>query len=140
MFSLAKTASRIRSPCRGRPSSAIASTLSLQLRNSHNSTRAASCLSVQEASSPFSIYLSTRRYQSLAPQQVTTAPSTPQAPSPPPSSGKNDPENPTQAEQRRKDWRVIWRLMANVWPKNDWGTRGRVLFGLSLLVGGKVRH
>ena len=30
--------------------------------------------------------------------------------------------------------------MGNVWPKNDWNTRGRVLFGLGLLVGGKVRY
>jgi hypothetical protein len=29
--------------------------------------------------------------------------------------------------------------MGNVWPRNDWNTRGRVLFGLALLVGGKVR-
>lgn len=89
---------------------------------------------------PFPINLSIRNYQNLAPEppKVTTS-TKPPTPLPGPKAPGGDPENPTQSEQRKKDWRIIWKLMENVWPKNDWSTRGRVLFGLALLVGGKVR-
>ncbi|KAF8580573.1 P-loop containing nucleoside triphosphate hydrolase protein [Ramaria rubella] len=42
------------------------------------------------------------------------------------------------SEQRRKDWVIIKRLLVHIWPPNDWGVRGRVLFGLGLLLLGKV--
>jgi len=45
---------------------------------------------------------------------------------------------PTQAEQRRSDWRITKRLLVNVWPKNDWKTRWIVLLGFGLLVSSKV--
>jgi ATP-binding cassette subfamily B (MDR/TAP) protein 7 len=45
---------------------------------------------------------------------------------------------PTNAEQRRRDWIIIRQLATNIWPKNDWNTKGRILLGLGLLVGGKV--
>lgn len=87
--------------------------------------------------------ISIRRYQHLAPEPPKKpAASASKSPVPTPTpSGKvpgGDPENPTQSEQRRKDWRIIWKLLENVWPKNDWNTRGRVMFGLALLIGGKV--
>ncbi|KAI6125090.1 P-loop containing nucleoside triphosphate hydrolase protein [Pisolithus croceorrhizus] len=41
-------------------------------------------------------------------------------------------------EQRRKDWMVVQKLMENVWPKNDWSTRGRVILGFALLISAKV--
>ena len=41
-------------------------------------------------------------------------------------------------EQRQKDWAIIKRLMVNIWPPGDWGTKGRVLLGFGLLVSGKV--
>ncbi|KAF8839642.1 P-loop containing nucleoside triphosphate hydrolase protein [Paxillus ammoniavirescens] len=41
-------------------------------------------------------------------------------------------------EQRRKDWMVVRKLIGNVWPKDDWSTRGRVVLGFALLIGGKV--
>jgi ABC transporter ATM len=41
-------------------------------------------------------------------------------------------------EQRRKDWIIVKRLMSHVWPKDDWGTRGRVVLGFGLLIAGKV--
>lgn len=44
----------------------------------------------------------------------------------------------TAKEQRRNDWNIIRKLMVNVWPKNDWKTRGTVLLGFGLLVTGKV--
>ena len=141
MFSLARVT--IRSPCCGRPSPMIAFAFPsrLRLRTFHKVLHVTSpcCSSSPKPSLPLSTYLSTRRYQNLAPEPTKAPPST--QPPPPPSGRtlKDDSENPTPAEQRRKDWRIIWRLMENVWPKNDWNTRGRVLFGLGLLVGGKVR-
>ncbi|KAI9000654.1 P-loop containing nucleoside triphosphate hydrolase protein [Trametes punicea] len=44
----------------------------------------------------------------------------------------------TQSEQRRRDWNIVRRLVQNIWPKDDWKTRGRVLIGFGLLVGGKL--
>lgn len=49
-----------------------------------------------------------------------------------------DSDNVTVKEQRRKDWIIVKRLMSHVWPKDDWGTRGRVVFGFGLLIAGKV--
>lgn len=49
-----------------------------------------------------------------------------------------DSDNVTVKEQRRKDWIIVKRLMSHVWPKNDWGTRGRVVLGFGLLIAGKV--
>ncbi|KAH6913480.1 iron-sulfur clusters transporter ATM1 [Coprinopsis sp. MPI-PUGE-AT-0042] len=63
----------------------------------------------------------------------TKAPATPAKPT-----SDLAPENPTKSEQRRSDWAIIKRLMTNVWPKNDWRTRGTVLFGFILLVSAKV--
>lgn len=45
----------------------------------------------------------------------------------------------SNAEQRRRDWAIVRRLAVHIWPKNDWGTRGRVVLGVGLLVSGKVR-
>ena len=44
----------------------------------------------------------------------------------------------TQAEQRKKDWSIIKKLLINIWPPNDWGTKGRVILGFGLLISGKV--
>ena len=49
------------------------------------------------------------------------------------------PAEPNAKEQRKIDLGIIRRLMVNVWPKNDWKTRGTVLLGFALLIGGKVR-
>ena len=46
----------------------------------------------------------------------------------------------SNAEQRRRDWAIVRRLVVHIWPKNDWGTRGRVVLGVGLLISGKVRH
>lgn len=45
----------------------------------------------------------------------------------------------TQSEQRKRDWSIVQKLAANLWPKDDWKTRGRVVLGLGLLISGKVR-
>jgi len=67
-------------------------------------------------------------------------PPTPTEPKPSPSSKPDiDTVDVSKAEQRRSDWTIIKRLLENVWPKNDWKTRGTVVFGLGLLIGGKVR-
>ncbi|KAJ2929640.1 hypothetical protein H1R20_g7456, partial [Candolleomyces eurysporus] len=57
---------------------------------------------------------------------------------PKPEQAKPSNDIPTRAEQRRTDWTIIKRLMTNVWPKNDWKTRGTVLFGFLLLVSAKL--
>jgi len=46
---------------------------------------------------------------------------------------------PTKAEQRRSDWAIIKQLLSNVWPKNDWHTRGTVLVGFVMLISAKAR-
>lgn len=67
------------------------------------------------------------------PQSTATRESSP--PPPPPST-----ETISNAEQRRRDWAVVRRLAVHIWPKDDWGTRGRVALGVGLLIGGKVRR
>ena len=52
---------------------------------------------------------------------------------------KQEVHHPTKAEQRRSDWTIIKQLLSNVWPKNDWHTRGTVLFGFMLLISAKAR-
>ncbi|TFK36675.1 iron-sulfur clusters transporter ATM1 [Crucibulum laeve] len=92
-----------------------------------------------------------RRYQHLAnpPEPPASKPSVavPGAPPPPkidsklssnPVNADLDGKEPTRAEQRRSDWTIIRRLMVNVWPKNDWKTRGTVLFGFGLLITAKL--
>ncbi|KAL5525591.1 ATM1 [Sanghuangporus baumii] len=44
----------------------------------------------------------------------------------------------TNAEQRRKDWAIIKRLLVHIWPPGDWNVRSRVLLGFALLISGKV--
>ncbi|GAA5865767.1 hypothetical protein JCM8547_002771 [Rhodosporidiobolus lusitaniae] len=44
----------------------------------------------------------------------------------------------SEKEQTRRDWDIIKKLLPNVWPKNDWSTKTRVLLALGLLVGGKI--
>lgn len=51
---------------------------------------------------------------------------------------QHGPERVTAKEQRRKDWMVVRKLIGNVWPKDDWNTRVRVVFGFALLISGKV--
>lgn len=84
--------------------------------------------------------LSLRSFQHLAPenpkpvQPKQTPPPTPQKPPPP----KEEDRHPTNAEQRKSDWKIIKQLLANVWPKNDWRTRVTVLGGFVLLISAKV--
>ncbi|GAA6061487.1 hypothetical protein JCM10212_002566 [Sporobolomyces blumeae] len=41
-------------------------------------------------------------------------------------------------EQTRRDWDIVKKLLPNVWPQNDMGTKTRVLLAIGLLVGGKL--
>lgn len=45
----------------------------------------------------------------------------------------------TDKEQTRRDWEIIKKLIPNIWPKNDFVTKTRVITAISLLVGGKVQ-
>ncbi|KAJ7757687.1 P-loop containing nucleoside triphosphate hydrolase protein [Mycena maculata] len=44
----------------------------------------------------------------------------------------------TAKEQRKTDWRIVKTLVTHVWPKNDWKTRGTVIFGFGLLISSKL--
>ncbi|KAI0790031.1 P-loop containing nucleoside triphosphate hydrolase protein [Abortiporus biennis] len=57
---------------------------------------------------------------------------------PPNPKPKSDDTNVSASEQRKRDWNIIKKLVVNIWPPNDWGTRGRVLFGFGLLISGKL--
>ncbi|KAH9043965.1 P-loop containing nucleoside triphosphate hydrolase protein [Lactarius pseudohatsudake] len=72
----------------------------------------------------------TQQEKSAPQSTTTTAPkeATPAAPKAPISN----------AVQRRRDWAIVRRLAVHIWPKHDWGTRGRVVLGVGLLVSGKV--
>ncbi|KAA1479447.1 P-loop containing nucleoside triphosphate hydrolase protein [Dentipellis sp. KUC8613] len=70
-----------------------------------------------------------------------------QDPPKPPSGTQEKPKAPVASaaadavsvkEQRRRDWSIIRQLAVHIWPKDDWGTRGRVVLGVGLLVAGKV--
>ena len=86
-----------------------------------------------------------RRYQHLAKQQESatgTPPQTPQpslAQAPPKQDLGGEAVHISLAEQRRRDWSIIRKLVGNLWPKDDYKTRARVVLGFGLLVGGKVR-
>lgn len=43
------------------------------------------------------------------------------------------------AEQRKRDWSIISKLLVNIWPPGDYGTKARVVLGFGLLIAGKVR-
>ena len=86
---------------------------------------------------PRPVPLNSRSFRQLSQQK--------QEKSVPPAPKQVTPEAPTKAaisnaEQRRRDWAIVRRLAVHIWPKNDWGTRGRVVLGVGLLVSGKVRR
>lgn len=79
------------------------------------------------------------RYNSQqAPQATKTPTVTPSKPPPASPSPASHTVHVSQAEQRRKDWSIVKKLAENIWPKNDWSTRGRVILGLGLLITGKL--
>ncbi|KAJ7111961.1 iron-sulfur clusters transporter ATM1 [Mycena epipterygia] len=73
-------------------------------------------------------YPLSRAFQQLAPP--------PKKEDPPPK--RNETEHVTAKEQRRTDWKIVKTLVKHVWPKNDWKTRGTVLFGFGLLISSKL--
>ena len=86
-----------------------------------------------------------RSFQHLAPQKPQPKESKPIQNQPPSQASSKtaqslvaDNTDVSNSEQRRRDWSIIRRLAVNLWPKNDWGTRGRVLLGVGFLVTGKV--
>lgn len=84
-----------------------------------------------------------RLFRHLAAQDAKSAPQSSTTPSP----GLNESPQPTptskatisNAEQRRRDWFIVRRLLVHIWPRDDWVTRGRVVLGVGLLISGKVR-
>ncbi|CCM00119.1 uncharacterized protein FIBRA_02146 [Fibroporia radiculosa] len=74
------------------------------------------------------------------PPKAPTIPPIKATPSPPTpvSNLGQEAVNISLSEQRKKDWNIIKRLAENIWPRNDWSTRRRVLFGFGLLIAGKL--
>ncbi|GAA5844949.1 hypothetical protein JCM3766R1_000342 [Sporobolomyces carnicolor] len=72
------------------------------------------------------------------PPSTTTTPSPATSKNPPRADDVGKPEVVSEKEQTRRDWDIIKKLLPNVWPKNDWSTKTRVLLAISLLVGGKL--
>ena len=88
-----------------------------------------------------------RLFQHLAqqPQKTDSAtlaqpPATPQAQKPAKQDLGGDAVHISQKEQRKRDWNIVKKLAENLWPKDDWKTRGRVVLGFGLLISGKVRR
>ncbi|KAJ3536150.1 hypothetical protein NM688_g6873 [Phlebia brevispora] len=83
-----------------------------------------------------------RGFQHLAPQEAKTKSEPPAKPQKAghtkPASNPEDAVHISIAEQRKKDWNIVKRLSGNLWPKDDWSTRARVIVGVGLLVAGKV--
>ncbi|KAI4527320.1 P-loop containing nucleoside triphosphate hydrolase protein [Schizophyllum commune Loenen D] len=91
--------------------------------------------------------LGVRTYQHLSgkqhpPEEKTPAPAPPSEgakPTTPAAVPKPAPgDHPSAAEQRRTDWKIVKQLIQHVWPKGDWKTRGIVVLGFGLLIGGKL--
>ena len=81
-----------------------------------------------------------RGFRHLVQQPNTTPQSTTATKESPPQPAASTVASITNAEQRRRDWAIVRRLAVHIWPKDDWETRGRVVLGVGLLIGGKVRH
>ncbi|KAI0366152.1 P-loop containing nucleoside triphosphate hydrolase protein [Pilatotrama ljubarskyi] len=98
------------------------------------SDRTRTCIVSRESRRVYGRYF---QHLALPPQKTGTA-----APQPPKTQAKEDlggdAVHVSQAEQRKRDWNIVRKLTENLWPKDDWKTRGRVLFGFGLLVGGKL--
>ncbi|KAF7311651.1 hypothetical protein MKEN_01068500 [Mycena kentingensis (nom. inval.)] len=76
----------------------------------------------------------TRPFRHLA----SGTPPTPAAKAPAPTKPESDGGNVSAKEQRQTDWRIVKTLVKHVWPKNDWRTKGTVVFGFGLLISSKV--
>ena len=63
---------------------------------------------------------------------------TPKQPTKEPEDVVNGPKQVTPAQQRKRDWDTVKKLLRSVWPKNDWDTRGRIILGFVILAAGKV--
>ncbi|KZT00956.1 P-loop containing nucleoside triphosphate hydrolase protein [Laetiporus sulphureus 93-53] len=79
-----------------------------------------------------------RKQTPAAPAAKTPSTQAPPGPAQKPQELVNEAVDISLAEQRRKDWSIVKRLAENIWPKNDWSTRGRVLVGFGLLISGKL--
>ncbi|KAJ3993728.1 P-loop containing nucleoside triphosphate hydrolase protein, partial [Lentinula boryana] len=80
-----------------------------------------------------------RFFQNLASQNEQKAQkNVPASASTPGHSNPLEPPQVTAAQERRSNWRMVKNLMVNVWPRNDWKTRGTVILGFAFLVSGKV--
>jgi len=54
------------------------------------------------------------------------------------SASKNDALKKSRSPKERMNWEIVRQLLRYVWPKNDFGTKARVVLALSLLLAGKL--
>ncbi|KAL5504325.1 ATM1 [Sanghuangporus vaninii] len=90
---------------------------------------------------PHSCHIANRNFGNLAgPEKQPASKETPQSGKDASKTAKDlrTERHLTNAEQRRKDWAIIKRLLVHIWPPGDWNVRSRVLLGFGLLIGGKV--
>ena len=76
--------------------------------------------------------------QKPIPASQTAAKSTAKSDPPRPATLSADETHISISQQRKNDWRIVKQLSGNLWPKDDWSTRARVVVGMGLLVAGKV--
>ncbi|KAH9949921.1 P-loop containing nucleoside triphosphate hydrolase protein [Amylocystis lapponica] len=104
----------------------------------HPSQRIASTILRETCRTRFAIRrtLATQPPKGVQPSKALQ-PSQPPSPSPP-VPGDDSTTDISRKEQRRRDLHLIRRLAGNIWPRNDWSTRGRVLLGFGLLISAKL--
>ncbi|RPD72384.1 P-loop containing nucleoside triphosphate hydrolase protein, partial [Lentinus tigrinus ALCF2SS1-7] len=111
------------------------------IRNAPHSTRAVSRVNAPIFASSHSQRTplglrnspSIRLYQHLAQQpQKTDSPASAQPPAAPKA------KQLSKSLEEMRDWNIIKKLSENLWPKDDWTTRGRVVLGFRLLISGKL--
>ncbi|KAI0635569.1 P-loop containing nucleoside triphosphate hydrolase protein [Trametes polyzona] len=133
---------RLCSPCLVQPFRAVPQSwcrqLSISTRTDHFATSSDRPRTRSVWRQSGNVYIA-RNFQHLSqqPPKTDAAPSQPPKPQPKQDLG-GEAVHISQSEQRKRDWSIVRRLAQNLWPKDDWKTRGRVLFGLGLLVGGKL--
>lgn len=130
----------VRPLCRTRRLTLAASTTGRRSLLNRPYTRLSADAFSKTVKSSCSVQLVQKRLNQQLATQTPKAPpiQTPKASNPPSQDLGGEPVHISQSEQRKNDWNIVKRLAENIWPKNDWSTRGRVLFGFGLLVAGKA--
>nr|GAT55493.1 predicted protein [Mycena chlorophos] len=76
-------------------------------------------------------------------QNLAQGPTTPKTQDAKPEDAEKSPVAPAPVDvsakqQRQTDLKIVKTLVKHVWPKNDWKTKGTVIFGFGLLISSKI--